>query len=109
MGRTGDEHGREEMLAALLPPALEVMTAWSLAEDGQPREFTDAMNRVVGDIATAADPQREMSRFLFALTSLSGILLDRLADRYDTDRRQVLQAVRERYVDPGHAGEPPAA
>ena len=91
--------GRDQLVQAVLPPALEVMTAWSLAEDeGDTGGFTEAMERVLADAARSGDANAALARVLFGMTSLSGILLDQLADLYGVSRPEVLQAVHRRYL-----------
>jgi hypothetical protein len=98
MSRTGDETGRDDLLAALLPPAIEVLTAWSVAEDGDPAEFTAAMDRVINDVTTSPDPRKALARLMFGQTSLAGVLLDEIAELTGSSREDVLQAVHRRYV-----------
>jgi hypothetical protein len=84
-----------------LPPALEVLTAWSIAEaEADPAVFRQAMDRAIGDAAGAQDPLRGLAQLIFGLSSLSGILLDELADATGRPRGEVLHAVHLRYLDP---------
>ena len=70
----------DQLLQAVLPPALEVLTAWSIAEiEADPSVFHQAMDRALGDAAAAPDPLRAPAQMMFGLSSLSGILLDELA------------------------------
>ncbi len=93
--------GPDELLHAVLPPALEVLTAWSIAEtEADPSVFRHAMNRAIGDVAGTADPFRGLSEMIFGLSSLSGILLDELAEVTGRSRSEVLHAVHLRYLDP---------
>ena len=101
MSRTGDDGGRDRLVEALLPRAIEVMTAWSVAEDGDPAAFTGAMNRVIGDVADAENPRQELARLLLAPSALTGALLDLLAEHTGASREEVLQAVHARYVGRG--------
>ncbi|MGH3923691.1 MAG: hypothetical protein ACRDTT_12625 [Pseudonocardiaceae bacterium] len=49
----------DELMHAVLPPALEVLTAWSIAEtDGDPSVFRRAMDRTIGDAAHSEEPLR---------------------------------------------------
>ena len=49
----------DELLHTVLPPALEVLSAWSIAEtEADPTVFHHAMNRAFGDAAGAKDPWR---------------------------------------------------
>lgn len=86
---------------AVLPAALEVLSAWSIAEtEADPSVFRHAMDRTFGDAAQARDPLRGLAEMIFGLSSLSGILLDELADATGRSRSEVLHAVHRRYLDP---------
>ena len=94
----------DELLRMVLPPALEVLTAWSIAEtESDPTVFHHAMNRAFGDAAGSADPWRGFADMMFGLSSLSGVLLDELAEATGRSRVDVLHAVHLRYLDPGGA------
>ncbi|MGH3821759.1 MAG: hypothetical protein ACRDRA_02775 [Pseudonocardiaceae bacterium] len=91
--------GPDQLLHAVLPPALEVLTAWSIAEtEADPSVFRLAMNRAIGDAAATTDPLRGLSEMFFGLSSLSGILLDELAEATGRSRNEVLYAVHLRYL-----------
>ncbi|MDQ2792331.1 MAG: hypothetical protein DLM60_07605 [Pseudonocardiales bacterium] len=91
----------DELLHTVLPSALEVLTAWNIAEtEADPSVFCQAMDRVIGDLAAAQDTLRGLAEMMFGLSSLSGILLDELADVTDRSRGEVLHAVHLRYLDP---------
>ena len=91
----------DELMHAVLPPALEVLTAWSIAEaDHDPSVFHHAMDRVLGDAARAEEPLRGLAQMMFGLSSLSGILLDELARRSARSHGEVLQEVHHRYLNP---------
>lgn len=93
--------GPGHVLHTVLPPALEVLTAWSIAEtEASPAVFRQAMNRTIGDAAGAEDPLRGLAEVIFGLSSLSGILLDELAEATGRSRGEVLHAVHLRYLDP---------
>jgi hypothetical protein len=78
---------------------LEVLTAWSIAEaEANPAVFRHAMNRVLGDAAAAQDPLRALAEMIFALSSLSGILLGDLAEATGRSRHDILHAVHLRYL-----------
>jgi hypothetical protein len=97
--------GPDQLLHAVLPPALEVLTAWSLADtEADPSIFRQALNRVFGDAADAPDPQRGLVQMMFGLSSLSGILLDELAQATGRSHGEVLHGVHLRYLNSG----PPA-
>jgi hypothetical protein len=92
----------DELLHMVLPAALEVLSAWSIAEtEADPAVFHQAMDRTLGDAAGARDPLRGLAEMIFGLSSLSGILLDELADVTGRSRGEVLYAVHRRYLDPG--------
>ncbi|MGH3695747.1 MAG: hypothetical protein ACRDRX_17450 [Pseudonocardiaceae bacterium] len=80
-----------------MPPALEILTAWSIAET-DPSVFRHAMNRALGDAVAARDPMRGLSEMLFGLSSLSGILLDELAEATGRSHGEILHAVHLRYL-----------
>lgn len=91
----------DELMHTVLPPALEVLTAWSIAEtDGDPSIFHQAIHRAIGDAARSEDPVRELAQMMFGLSSLAGILLDELARTSDRGHCDVLQAVHHRYLNP---------
>jgi ABC-type transport system involved in cytochrome bd biosynthesis fused ATPase/permease subunit len=99
-----NETGRDDLLRGVLPAALEVMTAWDLAEGtpeepGDTSEFVAAMDRVIGDVAGAEQPRLALARLLFAQVSLSGILLEEVSRLGGVSRRDVLQAVHREHVD----------
>lgn len=92
---------RHELMQAVLPPALEVLTAWSIAEtDHDPSVFHQAMDRTIGDATRCHEPVRGLAQMMFGLSSLSGILLDELAEATGRSRGEVLNAVHQRYLDP---------
>ncbi len=85
----------------MLPPALEVLTAWSIAEtEADPAVFRQAMNRAIGDAAGSPDPLHGLAQMMFGLSALSGILLDELVGATGRSRGEVLHAVHLRYLDP---------
>jgi hypothetical protein len=91
----------DQLLQAVLPPALEVLTAWSIAEiEADPSVFHQAMDRALGDAAAAPDPLRAPAQMMFGLSSLSGILLDELAQITGRPRGEVLHNVHQRYLNP---------
>jgi hypothetical protein len=91
----------DELLHTVLPPALEVLTAWSIAEtEADPTVFHHAMNRAFSDAASAPDPWRGFADMMFGLSSLSGILLNELAETTGRSRSEILNAVHLRYLDP---------
>lgn len=97
-------NGPDQLLQTVLPPALEVLTAWSIADiEADPSIFRQAMNRVFGDAADTPDPRRGLAQMMFGLSSLSGILLDELAQVTGQSRGEVLRGVHRRYL----STEPP--
>ncbi len=83
----------------MLPPALEVLSAWSIAEaEADPSIFHRAMDRTIGDATQARDPLRGLAEMIFGLSSLSGILLDELAGVTGRSHGEVLHAVHLRYL-----------
>ena len=91
----------DELLRAVLPPALEVLTAWSIAEaDRDPSVFHQAMDRTLGDVTRSDQPVRGLAEMIYGLSALSGILLDELARGSDRSHSEVLQAVHHRYLNP---------
>lgn len=90
----------DQLMHDVLPPALEVMTAWSIAEtDNDPAVFHQAMDRTIGDAVRSEEPLRGLAQMMFGLSSLSGILLDDLAESTGRSRGEVLHAVHRRYLD----------
>jgi hypothetical protein len=85
------------MLAAVLPPALELMTAFT-ASDDDPDFFWQAMRRVVGESLTGADPGQAVAELVFGLSALSGILLDQLAEQSHRDRNALLADLHRAYL-----------
>jgi hypothetical protein len=87
---------REELIAAVLPPAMELATAYTAADD-DPALFWDTMRRAVHD-AGADDPAAGTAQLLFGLSALSGILLDRIADLTGQDKSHVLAEIHQLYL-----------
>jgi hypothetical protein len=86
-----------EALAAVLPGALELMTAYT-SSGSDPRFFWEAMRRVVGDSLTGADPARAVAELLFGLSAVGGILLDQLAEAGERSPDEVLQDLHRQYL-----------
>jgi len=89
--------GREEMLAGVLPPALEVMTAFTQSGD-DPGFFWDAVQRVLGDPLDGGDPGETLALLTFGLSALSGILLAEIAEATGRDQAQVLADIHRGYL-----------
>jgi hypothetical protein len=93
--------GPDRLLQAMLPPALEVLSAWSIAEtEADPVVFRQALDRIIDDAVGAQDPLRGLAEMIFGLSSLSGILLDELAEVTGRSRGEILHAVHLRYLNP---------
>lgn len=81
-----------------LPRALELLTAWSIGENGEAEFFDEALDRAIADALKSDDQVRGTGEILFGLSSLSGILLDELAAATGRTHSQVLHALRNSYV-----------
>jgi hypothetical protein len=86
-----------EALAAVLPAALELMTAYT-SSGADPRFFWEAMRRVVGESLTGADPARAIAELLFGLSAVGGILLDQLAGAVERSPNELLQDLHREYL-----------
>jgi len=93
----GMSAGREEMLAGVLPPALEVMTAFTQSSE-DPGFFWQAVQRVLGDPLDGGDPGEALARLTFGLSALSGILLEEIAEATGRDQAQVLADIHRGYL-----------
>lgn len=91
-------NGPDDVLHAVLPPALEIMTAWASAESDDPALFSHALHRVLADAMNAPDPGEAMVEAMFGMSSLSGILLDELTASTGRSREQVLREIHARYL-----------
>jgi len=89
--------GRQEMLAGVLPPALEVMTAFTQSGE-EPGFFWQAIRRVLGDPLDGGDPGETLARLTFGLSALSGILLEEVAEATGRDQAQVLADIHRGYL-----------
>jgi hypothetical protein len=90
---------RAEMLAGVLPPALEVMTAFTQAGE-DPGFFWHAVQRVLGDPVDGGDPAESFARLTFGLSALSGILLEEVAEATCREQAQVLADIHRGYLTP---------
>jgi hypothetical protein len=98
---TDNPDNPDELMHTVLLPALEVLTAWSIAKDeADPAVFHQAVNRTIGDAVRAENPLRGLAEVMFGLSSLSAILLDELADATGRSRGDVLHTIHLRYLDP---------
>jgi hypothetical protein len=85
------------MLAGVLPPALEVMTAFTqFGED--PGFFWQAIQRVLGEPLDGGDPGEAFARLTFGLSALSGILLEEVAEATGRETAQVLADIHRGYL-----------
>ena len=89
--------GRQEMLAGVLPPALEVMTAFTQSDE-DPEFFWAAVRRVLGDPLDGGEPGETLARLTFGLSALSGILLAEIAEVTGRDQAQVLADIHRGYL-----------
>ena len=96
---TGD-NGSAEVNRRTLPRALELLTAWSIGENGEAEFFDEALDRAVVDAMKADDPLRSTAEILFGLSSLAGLLLDEWAKSTGQTHSQVLNAVHNQHVTP---------
>jgi hypothetical protein len=94
-----DAENPDQLVQAVLPPALEVLSAWSVAQaEADPSVFHQAMGRAIGDAMQAADPLRGLAEMIFGLSSLSGILLDELARVSGRSRGELVRELHLRYL-----------
>ena len=91
--------GREQFIATVLPPALELATAYTASED-DPALFVTTMRRVVSDSMTTSDPTTATAQLLFGMAALTGILLDDLCQQSGRDRTDVLAEIHRLYLVP---------
>ena len=89
--------GREEMLAGVLPPALEVMTAFTQSRE-DPSFFWQAVQRVMDEPLGGGDPADALAGLTFGLSALSGILLEQVAEATGRDQVQVLADIHRSYL-----------
>lgn len=77
---------------------MEVMAAWSAAEEGDPGAVPPGI--APGPIRGVGrpDPSQAVAEVVFGMSSLSGILLDDLADATGRARGQVLNGVHRRHL-----------
>jgi hypothetical protein len=75
-----------------LLPALELVTAWTHAHN-DPGFYWAAVERVMGDVTGPDAPPAALAALIFGLSSLGGILLDRLAEESGQEPSQLLTAI----------------
>ena len=88
---------RDEMLGGLLPPALEVMTAFTQSP-GDPAFFWQAVQRVISEPLDGGEPAEVLARLTFGLSALSGILLEEVAEATGRDQHQILADIHRSYL-----------
>ncbi len=91
------------MSTRMLAPALELMTAYARSKD-DPGFFREALQRVIAESLTAADPAWAMTEAFFGLSALSGILLEHLSDATAITPAEVLTDVHRVYLAPAASG-----
>ena len=89
--------GREEMLQGVLPPAIEVMTAFTQSSE-DPGFFWQTIQRVLSDRQDSCDAGDTFARLTFGLSALSGILLEEVAEATGRDQAQVLADIHRGYL-----------
>lgn len=91
-------------MAACLPVAIEIMTAYTDSAD-DPTFFWESVQRVMADGAQRTNPAAAMAELVLGLATLCGITLNDLADRSGSDvaARDILRDIRRGYVS-GAAG-----
>ncbi|MEV0734258.1 hypothetical protein [Polymorphospora sp. NPDC050346] len=87
----------DEVIATLLPPALELTTAYVTSGD-DPALYWETLHRVVGESLTGAEPGRAVAELLVGLSALAGLLLDQLAEAGDRDRARILTELHRTYL-----------
>ena len=85
------------MIAGVLPPALEVMTAFTQSRD-DPSFFWQAVERVMGEPAGGGDPGDALAGLTLGLSALSGILLEQVAEATGRDQVQILADIHRSYL-----------
>jgi hypothetical protein len=89
---------RQDIIAGVLPPALEVMTAFTQSRD-DPAFFWQALQRVLGEpLHGGANPAETLAGLTFGLSALSGILLDQVAEATGRDKIRVLADIHRSYL-----------
>ncbi len=89
--------GPDDLIAGVLPPALEVMTAFTQSRD-DPSFFWQAVERVMGEPLDGGNPAEAMAGLTLGLSALSGILLEEVAKATGRDQLQVLADIYRSYL-----------
>ena len=87
---------RDAVLAGMLLPALEVMTAFQQSQ-GNPAFYWQAVQRVLADRSGEGDGAA-VSQLTFGLSALAGILLDDLSAATGQDPGRILADLHSRYL-----------
>jgi hypothetical protein len=87
----------DQMVAAVLPPAIEVMTAFTQSGD-DPGFYWHAVQRVLTDGAAGGDTARATAELTFGLSALAGILLEDLARTTGRAPTEILSDLHRHYV-----------
>ena len=88
---------REDAFAGVLPPALEVMTAFTQSRD-DPSFFWQTVQRVMAEPLAGGNPAEALAGLTFGLSALSGILLEQVAEATGRDQIQVLADIHRSYL-----------
>ena len=88
---------RQEIFAGVLPPALEVMTAFTQSRE-DPAFFWQAIQRVIAEPLDGGEPAEVLARLTFGLSALSGILLEEVAEATGRDQTQILADIHRSYL-----------
>jgi hypothetical protein len=89
---------RDRLMKEVLPPALEVMTAFSQSDD-DPGFYWRAVQRVLTDTSSTGQSGSDpVAQLTFGLTALAGILLDDLSASSGQEPTQILAELHRRYL-----------
>ncbi len=89
--------GRDQLMCEVLPPAIEVMTAFGQSGD-DPGFYWQAVQRVLADAHDGPPRADPVARLTFGLTALAGILLDDLSANSGRAPGQILADLHRRYL-----------
>ena len=89
--------GRDRLMSEVLPPALEVMTAFSQS-DNDPSFYWQAVQRVLADTRGRPPGADPVAQLTFGLTALAGILLDDLSASSGREPVHILAELHRRYL-----------
>lgn len=88
-----------DVTQSVLPSALEIVTAWAASETDDPALFRQTLERVLREVFAEEDPGRAVAELIFGMSSISGILLGELSEQTGASREQIIQRIRENYLD----------